>query len=146
MEVSKVIQNVLYTAQFKGISYANKIKDLCREEKTGVIRQLDLAEILFNDVLVSPKMGIDDFSDSNTFDEVFGFLIDVATGDFNNQKTTAQLKQQARAQMACWRLIFSDISNLDYNTVFNQMTPQEIEEANLALDMIIAEIKRKSNS
>ncbi len=23
----------------------------------------------------------------------------------------------------------------DYNTVFNQMTPQEIEEANMALDM-----------
>lgn len=31
-------------------------------------------------------------------------------------------------------MIFSD-GNFDYNTVFNQMTPEEVEEANVALDI-----------
>lgn len=36
-----------------------------------------------------------------------------------------------------WRLVLSE-GGLDYNTVFNQMTLDEIEEANVALDMLIA--------
>ena len=32
-----------------------------------------------------------------------------------------------------WRLVLSD-TGLDYNTVFHQMTPDEINEANIALD------------
>ncbi len=37
-----------------------------------------------------------------------------------------------------WRLVLSDIG-FDYNTVFHQMLPSEIEEANAALDRMIAE-------
>ncbi|WOC33057.1 MULTISPECIES: hypothetical protein [Caproicibacterium] len=36
--------------------------------------------------------------------------------------------------MAYWRLIFD--GGLDYNTVWNQMTPAEIDEANAALDCL----------
>ena len=35
-----------------------------------------------------------------------------------------------------WRLVFSE-RGFDYNTVFNQMTPQEIDEANIALNIQI---------
>ncbi len=37
-----------------------------------------------------------------------------------------------------WRLVYSD-GGFDYNTVFHQMTPDEINEANLALDRVIKE-------
>lgn len=39
-----------------------------------------------------------------------------------------------------WRLVFD--AKLDYNVVFNQMTPNEINEANAAYDIYIAEIKK----
>lgn len=35
------------------------------------------------------------------------------------------------------------MANFTYDEVFNQMLPQEIEEANIALDIIEAEIKRR---
>lgn len=35
-----------------------------------------------------------------------------------------------------WRLVLSD-GGLDYNTVFHQMTMDEIDEANAALDYMI---------
>lgn len=37
-----------------------------------------------------------------------------------------------------WRLVLSDVG-LDYNTVFHQMLPSEIAEANAALDKMMAE-------
>lgn len=42
-----------------------------------------------------------------------------------------------------WRLVLD--AKLDYNTVFKQMTPREIDEANAALDIYIEAIK-KANS
>ncbi len=138
MEVRRTIDGVIYVAQYRGLAYANKITEY------GVTRQFDLADLLFREVLIAPKVNIDSFSDIGTFSKVFEFLWDTATGNFDNKKNSAQIKQQARENMACWRLIFSDISNLDYNTVFHQMTPEEIEEANTALDIIISEIKKKN--
>ncbi len=41
-----------------------------------------------------------------------------------------------------WRLVLSD-GGLDYNTVFHQMLPSEIEEANAALDRMIELSKKK---
>lgn len=40
-----------------------------------------------------------------------------------------------------WRLILSECG-LDYNTVFYQMTPEEIQKANIALDMKIKSEKK----
>lgn len=138
-EVKRVIDGVQYTAQYRGLKYANEISE------HDATRQFDLAGVLFREVLVSPKIEIDDFSDMRTFSKVFDFLLEVAVGAFEKQRTPAQTKEHARNNMACWRLIFSDMSNLDYNTVFHQMTPQEIEEANAALDIIAAEVRRKTN-
>lgn len=41
-----------------------------------------------------------------------------------------------------WRLVLSDVG-LDYNTVFHQMLPSEIAEANVALDKMIADSNKK---
>lgn len=38
--------------------------------------------------------------------------------------------------MPLWRLVFQE-GGLDYNTVFHQMTIEEVNEANAALDLII---------
>lgn len=40
-----------------------------------------------------------------------------------------------------WRLVLSD-GNLDYNTVFHQMTMDEVDEANAALDLYIEQINK----
>jgi hypothetical protein len=41
-------------------------------------------------------------------------------------------------------LILSD-AHFDYNTVFNQMTPEEIEEANIALDIYADQLKKATS-
>jgi hypothetical protein len=41
-----------------------------------------------------------------------------------------------------WRLVFD--GGMDYNTVFNQMTPLEISVANSALDIYIEKINSKN--
>lgn len=38
-----------------------------------------------------------------------------------------------------WRLVLD--AKMDYNTVFNQMLPSEIAEANAALDLYVEAIK-----
>lgn len=43
-----------------------------------------------------------------------------------------------------WRLVFSD-GGFDYKTVFHEMTQDEIDEANAALDMYIKALKKKSS-
>ena len=89
---------------------------------------------------------MDDFDDMESYNEVFSFLFDVATGVTGPKKTKGQLKQMVRDNFACWRLIFCDMANFTYDQVFNQMTLEEIEQANIALDMINAEIKRQTKN
>ena len=56
---------------------------------------------------------------------------------FETKKTKAQLKKRVRNNWAAWRLILAEGRGFDYTTVFFKMTPQQIEEANIALDMQI---------
>ena len=58
--------------------------------------------------------------------------------------TKSQLKQRIRNNWGAWRLIFSD-RGFDYKTVFGKesMTIQDIEEANMALDMQIKAERKK---
>ena len=39
-----------------------------------------------------------------------------------------------------WRLVLD--AKMDYNTVFHQMLPSEIDEANAALDIYIAQMEK----
>lgn len=43
-----------------------------------------------------------------------------------------ELKKQVNDEWAYWRLVLS--GKFDYNTVFNQMLPEEVLKANIALD------------
>lgn len=60
---------------------------------------------------------------------------------FGKKQTTAELKKRVRNNFAAWRLVLSECG-FDYNTVFNQMLPEEIEMANIALDMKIEAEKK----
>ena len=40
-------------------------------------------------------------------------------------------------------MLFSD-GHFDYNTVMHKMTPQEIQEANIALDIYTEQLKKQS--
>lgn len=42
-----------------------------------------------------------------------------------------------------WRLVLD--AKMDYNTVFHQMLPSEIDEANAALDLYIDALKKAAN-
>lgn len=58
-----------------------------------------------------------------------------------------QLKKRIRRNWGCWRLILSKDGAFDaeaYDYVFNRMTPQEVLEANLALDIIQKEMKKRA--
>ena len=61
---------------------------------------------------------------------------------FETKRTRAQTKQRVRNNWGAWRLVFSDIGNFTHDYVFNHMTPREINEANIALDFALEEIKR----
>lgn len=42
-----------------------------------------------------------------------------------------------------WRLVLD--AKMDYNTVFHQMLPSEIDEANAALDIYIEKMQKAAN-
>lgn len=63
---------------------------------------------------------------------------------FTIRRTKAQLKQRVKKNWGAWRLIFCDMANFTYNEVFYHMTPQQIEEANIALDIVNEQIKKQT--
>lgn len=138
--VERMIDGELYKARFKGMAYAYAIQEMTRTEQS----EYHLTEILFEEVLISPKREIDDFDDLDALDRVRSFLLDVALGNFEKPLSKSRIKAQVNDEWACWRLLFCDMASFDYNTVFNQMTPIEIEKANFALDKVYREIKAQS--
>lgn len=58
---------------------------------------------------------------------------------FEKKLTKEQLKEIVKSNWALYRLVFA---GFDYNTVFYQMTPREIEMANIALDIKIKQEER----
>lgn len=133
--VEKEIDGVIYRAQYKGIAYSIELNDLVGDSKST----LRLAERLFKDILVSPRVDIDDFADMETYLRVYDFLLSVADGDcFGKTHSKSKAKQRARDNWALWRLILESEGAISYQTVFGReyMTPQDIVEANCALDML----------
>ena len=104
------------------------------------------------EVYVAPRSrfdkesGIDDFETYEELEDVRMFLLEIALGNISEHISDTRLKKQGNDEMQCWRLIFSDISTFDYNTVFYQMTPIEIRKANLALDKVYKEMKKKTKT
>lgn len=59
-------------------------------------------------------------------------------------RTRSELSKLVRDQWKLWRLVLSD-GGFDFNTVFHQMTLDEIDEANVALDFYIKQQNKAMN-
>lgn len=142
--IKKVINGVEYTAVWKGKNYTERVLKECLSEDERRYSNSKLSAVVFDDIIINPKVTADDFDDLQTFYEVLEFGKSVLFGDFES-KSKAKLKSEVLKEWDYWRLIFCDIANFDYNTVFNQMTPQQVLKANIALDIVNEQIK-KSNT
>ena len=56
------------------------------------------------------------------------------------KRTPEQLQEEARSKWKLWRLVMSE--KFSYDTVFNGMTMDEVDEANAALDLYEEAIER----
>lgn len=139
MIVEREIDGVLYKAQYKGMNYAFSLSDLLKSKKP----QRQLTDILFSDILLTPKVKANDFENLTALDEVRSFLLEVALGDFETPKSDTKLKQIVEEQKGCYRLVVNEVCPLDYDLVFNRLTPQEIKKLNFALDKVYARINRQ---
>ena len=82
-------------------------------------------------------MEIDDFEDISTYHKVLEFLLDVSNGYTGKKISKAALKRRATEDnWPLWRLIYGSEGALDFQAVFGKpfMTPQDVIEANFALD------------
>lgn len=137
--VEKEINGTVYRAKFRGMAFAITVSDMQLE-----CPRLKLAEFLFREVLIYPNVTIDDFDSIESFNEVFLFLLSVTFGETpEKQKTKSQLKRQARNNWDLWRLVLAN-RGFDYNSVFGKpyMTPNDVKEANIALDMMLEAEKK----
>lgn len=128
--VEQEIDGVIYKARYLGVGYSMSLNDRLANENSSA----QLADILFDEVLVSPKMKVDDFADIDAFSKVFSFLISVVNGNTGKKLSNARLKHRATEEnWSLWRLVLSGVS---FQAVFGKpfMTLQDIKEANFALD------------
>lgn len=88
--VTKKIKGVEYTFQFNGISEWLKALDECYVDGTSNISAYKLNGYLLENVVVSPKMDIDDFASSDELSEVMAFARKVASGKEAPKKATAE--------------------------------------------------------
>ena len=140
--VEKEIDGVIYKARYNGIAYTLELGEQAEADNSS----FHLAEKLFNEVLVSPDICIDDFDDIETYSKVFAFLLNTANGvGIGKKHSKTSLKRRARDNWALWRLIFESEGAFSYQEVFGKpyMTPQDATEANFALDMVI-DARRKA--
>lgn len=66
---------------------------------------------------------------------------------FETRKSRQQLKREIKKNWDMWGLCVSsdgDFIAENYNAVFYSMTPQEISKANIAVDIVRAEIKKQT--
>lgn len=135
----KEIDGIVYKAQFRGIAFARELT----EQQTNNNSLFQLGKILFDEILISPKIDIDDFDSIETFTKVCDFLLDVAKGTVNRMPSKSKLRKKVNDEWALWALVLSD-SGFDFSTVFGKpyMTPQDVQEANIALKMKIEAEKK----
>lgn len=141
--IKKVIDGIEYTAVWKGYNFSAKRLKECLLQDKKHYSNAKLADVIFGEIIISPQITADDFDNVQVFNEVFEFGRNVLFGDFE-KKSKAKLKKEVNDEWAYWRLIFCDVGNFDYNTVFNQMTPQQVEKANIALDIVNEQIKKQT--
>lgn len=146
MFVCKEIHGVKYVAEFRGIRYADQVLKDCTVGKHILIEKL--AERLFNEVFVHPEGLSFDYFDKlpnskEIFDEVITFGKRVLINGDEKKLTRVQTKRKVKDDWPMWRLVMSDLGDFTYDYVFNKMTPQQIAEANEALDMAFKQLNKK---
>lgn len=148
MIYEREIGGVIFKARYRGFEMAGRIQERCTFEGSGIISRERLAESLFKEIFIEPE-GLDlDFFDSfenglEMLEEVIDFGFEVMLGKADRELSDRELKAKVKGDWAAWRLVLSDIGNFTHDYVFHQMTPQEIREANIALDKAYKEIKGK---
>lgn len=142
--VTKTINGIEYTAVWKGMQYGKQMLEYCRIGDGNILSDTKVAAIVFSEIIISPKVSIDDFEDMKELCEVLEFGKSVLFGWYWS-KPKAALKREVENDRHLWRLIFNDISSFSYNDVFNIMTPDEIAKANIALDITSEKIRNSMN-
>lgn len=148
MIYEKEIAGVIFKAQYRGFEAGNRIQEMCTYENSNVISRQRLAECLFKEIFTEPEnLDLDYFdrfeNSLDVLDEVINFGIDVMLGNTGRVLTDRELKAKVRCDWAAWRLVLSDIGNFTHDYVFHCMTPQEIREANIALDKVYKDMKKR---
>lgn len=148
MIFEKEIGGVKFKACYKGIETSNRIQDESLIEGTNIMSTLKLAQHLFDEIIIEPKKLSFDYFDSfenslEIIDEVIGFGVNAMLGRNGRELTDRELKTKINNEWGAWRLILSDMGNFTHDYVFHHMTPQEIREANLAIDRAIKEIRKR---
>lgn len=83
----KEINGVKYVAQFSGMRTAAQFVDQTRNGEDGKSSSLEkMAEFLFKNIIVEPKLTFDDFSDMKTLTEVVKFGTEVMNGNFRDEE------------------------------------------------------------
>ena len=88
--VEKKINGTTYVFQHNGISEWLKAVDECYAEGTSNISVYKLNTYLLENVVVSPKMEIDDFASADELSDVVAFARKVASGKEAPKKAIAE--------------------------------------------------------
>ena len=81
----KEINGVEYTAQFNGLSESLAAIDRTYIDGTTTTSVVKMAEYILQNVIVEPKLTVDDFDDMETLNDVVAFGRDVMQGKFRNK-------------------------------------------------------------
>lgn len=96
-QVKKTINGVEYTAQFNGISAALKAVDDSYIQGSNNISSLKLAEYIFSNVIVSPKVAVDDFDSIEDMNKVVEFGREVMQGNFRGEAVGSATEKAHKA-------------------------------------------------
>lgn len=89
----KEINGVKYVAQFNGMRTATKFIDQCKTEDGNSQSIEKTADFVFENVIVEPKVTIEDFDDLETMSEVVKFGTEVMNGKFRDGEDTTTDKK-----------------------------------------------------
>lgn len=95
-QIKKTINDVEYTAQFNGLAAALKAIDECYVDGTSNTSVYKLAEYIFKNVIIDPKVNVDDFENADELNEVVAFGREVMQGTFRKEENESGTKKTGK--------------------------------------------------
>lgn len=95
-QIKKTINGVEYIAQFNGLAAALKAIDECYVDGTNNTSVYKLADYIFNHVIMSPNVNIDDFENADELNEVVTFGREVMQGTFREEENKSGAKKAGK--------------------------------------------------